>query len=528
MNRTAVITAILLTAFLAGCCFTQPTPQPTTTEPSTPYCQKPYIEYMAGECCLDRNDNNICDKDEATTQQTQQTEETQQTTQATQQTTQATTTQQGPTTTLNQCPQGQYTSSTCGSQCPAGQLCSASGVSITVNGQQTACYKCNPACPTNDPEKTYFFKNNTCANSCNTSGEWYCMQSTTQTDCYFCARPCPAGYYYKNSTCKNQCQTGTSCTNSTQNRDCYWCKNPCPEGYYFNDSRCAGVCDLHQSCEKTTDNCYLCNSKCSVGYYFNDSTCRNECDIEDVCRLLTGTQKCYYCGASTTTTSWASTTTRATTTTAASPTTTVVQCLGSLYGTSNCNNQCNAECEECGQYQSTPCYYCQDLDCQDVDIVLYNTFNECQSHCQDGMCNISSTCSHCYECQPYVCGNGDVEPGEQCEEDADCVGYGYCDINCECQPDCDAYCDDQGVDGYQWINDFLGPVITSSAQCQNWATQKLQQITQNCFTSCVASSSYTYNGVYSCCCVDWNSLPCQNCPGQNPVCPPLEDCMDTL
>ena len=31
-----------------------------------PTCNKPYYEYKTGECCLDKNDNEICDKDEIT------------------------------------------------------------------------------------------------------------------------------------------------------------------------------------------------------------------------------------------------------------------------------------------------------------------------------------------------------------------------------------------------------------------------------------------------------------------------------
>lgn len=132
--------------------------------------------------------------------------------------------------------------------------------------------------------------------------------------------------------------------------------------------------------------------------------------------------------------------------------------------------------------------------------------------------------------EPAFCGNGIIEGGEQCELDADCGVYGFCGMNCQCNPDCHGYCGDQGVDGYQWINDGAtgSPTITSSTACQNWAQQKLNQISQQCKVSCAASASYTQNNNYACCCADWNSIPCANCPGLNPVCPPTKDCEKTL
>lgn len=139
-----------------------------------------------------------------------------------------------------------------------------------------------------------------------------------------------------------------------------------------------------------------------------------------------------------------------------------------------------------------------------------------------------------------VCGDGIInQAGEQCEDGVPCsemvsgsgAQYLVCDAgDCLCYPDCVAYCDDRGVDGYDWINDGSGgaPTISSQSACTNWANQQLAAIQESCFTSCVASSFMDFNGV-SCCCVDWNSIPCEDCPGQDPWCPPADpDCLDTL
>ena len=33
-------------------------------EPEKPPCNKPYFEFRESYCCLDKNDNSVCDKDE--------------------------------------------------------------------------------------------------------------------------------------------------------------------------------------------------------------------------------------------------------------------------------------------------------------------------------------------------------------------------------------------------------------------------------------------------------------------------------
>jgi len=219
-----------------------------------------------------------------------------------------------------------------------------------------------------------------------------------------------------------------------------------------------------------------------------------------------------------------------------------IECGSGLYDSSDCDGECDAKCEECKQYRDMPCYTCAKKDCSEIDtsplqITLYNSYEECVKHCNDpdlGYCKQYDKCDHCWFCYLYECGNGVVEPGEECENDLDCEDisiYLSCNLaDCLCYPDCEAYCDDQGKDGYQWVNKQGGPApnVDSKKKCRDWAQQKLQQIKKDCFTSCVASAYMEHNGV-SCCCVDWNSIPCKNCPGTNPQCPPADpDCLDTL
>lgn len=40
------------------------TPETGNGQPETPFCNPPYYEYKRGDCCLDTNDNQICDSDE--------------------------------------------------------------------------------------------------------------------------------------------------------------------------------------------------------------------------------------------------------------------------------------------------------------------------------------------------------------------------------------------------------------------------------------------------------------------------------
>ncbi|MFH1126122.1 MAG: hypothetical protein V1703_03270 [Candidatus Altiarchaeota archaeon] len=561
------------------------TPTTTTVQTTTTqfFCPKPYLEYKTGECCLDANGNNICDKDESTTQQSQstqattvgpsygtttttQTQQTQQTTSAAQ-----TTTQQGQTTlAVQRCGQGYYDDSNCGVGCPSGQICSSAGRSVNYQGQTINCYACRDACPTNDPDYIYYYKDPTCKNLCNKTGGWDCFKSTTHNDCYFCAKPCPNTHYYNDSTCKNQCSTGSECTKSTAYQyPCYWCRSPCPEGYYYKDPNCGYDCEKNEQCNKTTDDCYLCVSRCPVGYYYKDDKCGERCEQGKVCGQLTGYPDCYYCRGSTTTTqatttrtttttpatSTQATTTRATTTqattTTRATTTTIVVCGGSLFNSNNCDGQCNQACEVCSQYQGTPCYYCQKdctrigsgwgtssvcsgCDSQHEECVQHSTcsgcyhcvetcpenlgyyrFQGCDAQCDSRLCakvGGSGQYKDCYQCNQPRCGDGIISPpGEECEQDSDCPDYHYCDVDCLCTTDCAGYCADQGANGYTLIGG-----IGTKAKCEDKMNADMDAKRANCRAVCGA---YAWLSGMStdCCCVDTDWKPCLNCPNQDPA-----------
>ena len=54
--KIGVLSLVILLVFVSSC-VVQP-------EPIQPSCNNPYFEFRDGECCLDKDDNNICDRDE--------------------------------------------------------------------------------------------------------------------------------------------------------------------------------------------------------------------------------------------------------------------------------------------------------------------------------------------------------------------------------------------------------------------------------------------------------------------------------
>lgn len=54
MKTLLIILVLAFSVFLVGC----------ANQAEKPLCSSPYIEYQAGNCCLDANNNSICDKDE--------------------------------------------------------------------------------------------------------------------------------------------------------------------------------------------------------------------------------------------------------------------------------------------------------------------------------------------------------------------------------------------------------------------------------------------------------------------------------
>ncbi|MBM3200031.1 hypothetical protein FJZ53_03760 [Candidatus Woesearchaeota archaeon] len=73
MNKWLIALLFIVTLLLVGCKI--PTGNAVLEKESL--CNKPYFEFMKGQCCLDSNNNQICDKDEIIIQSEEKKEETQ-------------------------------------------------------------------------------------------------------------------------------------------------------------------------------------------------------------------------------------------------------------------------------------------------------------------------------------------------------------------------------------------------------------------------------------------------------------------
>ena len=506
LEKYLALTALVLIVFASGC-LNQLTPQKEEV-----VCNPPYIRFGA-ECCLDENANQVCDRDEQVKALAAETSST------------------VPASTMPVTSTVAKTASLTQTTVPATTSVLAT-TSISI-----ACYNFSQ-CPADQ------------------QGKLRCDGNAVKRDdtTFYCAYPGT-----EKAECKGKVKAKTIST--------------CGAG-----ERCVGGQCLGEDGQPvaTTLGCAWNKGECDA--YCLDKCTDQAMTVKDCVLDLTSCTCSVICqGASATTvpstTQPATTTTPGTTTVTATtvPSTTITvtsSCEGDLHDDNTCDGACNTDCETCELYPNTPCYWCKkdcgilgsgwtnSLTCDLNHNVLerndacgcykctevcpkddgYYLRPGCDGDCASILCrNVSesqpqSQYKDCLMCYPPVCGNGLIEPGEDCEVDADCLGYAYCDADCECQPDCIDFCDDQGVNGYQWINDGVGgsPNIASSAACSNWAQAKLTAISAQCKTSCVASASYSYDGSYACCCVDWNSLACADCPGQNPVCPPTQDCKDTL
>ena len=59
--------SIILLALLVACSQVSKDVSPKQNNKSEPFCKGDYFEWKTNECCLDMNNNQICDKDENTT-----------------------------------------------------------------------------------------------------------------------------------------------------------------------------------------------------------------------------------------------------------------------------------------------------------------------------------------------------------------------------------------------------------------------------------------------------------------------------
>ncbi|MAF50470.1 MAG: hypothetical protein CMH64_00090 [Nanoarchaeota archaeon] len=65
MNKNLILLGFLI-VLVSGCVQT-PTGGVVMEPVEEFYCNSPYIEYQKGNCCLDQNNNNVCDNDEVKT-----------------------------------------------------------------------------------------------------------------------------------------------------------------------------------------------------------------------------------------------------------------------------------------------------------------------------------------------------------------------------------------------------------------------------------------------------------------------------
>lgn len=204
------------------------------------------------------------------------------------------------------------------------------------------------------------------------------------------------------------------------------------------------------------------------------------------------------------------------------------------------DSQCEEEIDEyCGDGVISGWEQCEvDADCdQGLECIQCQCVEE-MGYCGDGVisdweeCEIDGDCPEegqfcygcmCYEAEAY-CGDGNVDSGEQCDPQAypsGCDYSGVCGSGCRCvyppTVNCDSICAEM-----PGTTNFGGGY--SSAQTCSAGVGDYYGIT-NCYTTCAYAGYYkTTNiaGSASCCCGMEKMFSCDDCPGQNPVCPDPE------
>lgn len=178
---------------------------------------------------------------------------------------------------------------------------------------------------------------------------------------------------------------------------------------------------------------------------------------------------------------------------------------------------CDLLHEELVEHQTcSGCYRCDEVCPKDSG--YYRHFG-CDAKCptilcrQVGASNPSSPHADCYRCQEPVCGNGIIEPGEQCEHDNDCPEHHFCDpMDCACITDCASYCASSGK------NYFHAPNAASRQACEAKMNDAMSALTADCRAVCGAYS-WAEGMTDTCCCVSAEWEPCLNCPCTMPCAP---------
>lgn len=173
-----------------------------------------------------------------------------------------------------------------------------------------------------------------------------------------------------------------------------------------------GVCNVDENCNECPEDCGLCcgNGMCEPDYGEDCATCEDDCGPccgNGTCEPDRG-ETCDTCPDD----------------------------CGACCGNGTCEEEYDEDCDTCPDDCGACCGNgtCEeeyDEDCETCE----EDCGECEPECGDGVCNGDENCAtcpdDCGECPEPVCGNGTVEPGEDCESSADC-DEGYFCSSCTC------------------------------------------------------------------------------------------------
>ncbi|MBD3262636.1 MAG: hypothetical protein GF334_13365 [Candidatus Altiarchaeales archaeon] len=524
----------------------QTPPQTTTTVFA---CNPPYI-VRGSDCCLDRNENQVCDEDETTTTVKQTT-----TTEKTQTTEKPTTTTAKPTTTIKPT----TTTTTIYIECHDSSDC---GVKKT----ELVCYNNDVYEQTSTP---ICYRKGTPDSECKmlTSGITRANQLLPPKI------DCDPGFCWQGA-CVNEKPTTTTTTqgSSTTNPSPTTTQAPTPTTTLpasFTPSCGDGILSWHGSTPKGTEECEQGVVPCPSGLTCSDCVCTGcgngkleageECDPNNKMMQVNGEdlwsgtaygcQDQYeYCDTNCECTS-------------------TYQCGQSLYDSDDCDNECS-DCETCQQYPGMPCYQCvkdcsllggdwsSSVSCDGSHEELAEHPNclgcyTCEEVCPENLgYYLTEGCgAECVTCDCVKIGSGEYADCYHClpDQDSDCV--------VDDQDNCpDTYNPNQGDEDGDTIGDCCDETpIDCQQHCANagWIDGGNYVAKNTCSQpnvnggQCTVTCTYAYSFKWSwsnkeCCCQSHyiENCPghpdnCPNCPNPNTVCPqnrpnnppqPLGDC----